>query len=302
MLKTKILLKKLVLILPLLNFASCGTTQTGELIEKTPLEKKAELYYDYGTNALVEKNYTKALSNLKQAINLIEDDSRFHNNLGMAYYFKGDSKSAVKHLLRSLDIDEKNSDAKNNLASIYFNMGKLGQAKSLYLEILKNLEYTKQYRVNFNVGLIEQRLGNEEKAIIYYNQSVKERLGYCPAHLQLGNIAFKKHFYQQAANSYQKATLGSCSNNPSVYLKEGTALLELQDYGKGLLKLQEIKKKFPQSKEAVLAERKIKMLKVNNYRNNKKRISTSRYTDKKQLSPKAFNKKQPTTKIQSTDF
>jgi Tfp pilus assembly protein PilF len=278
---------------------SCATRPPGEFVQKTPLEKKAELYYDYGTNALVEKNYTKALTNLKQAVSLIETDSRFHNNLGMAYYFKGDQSSATKHLQRSLELDEKNSDARNNLASIYFNQGKLKEAKDLYLGILKNLEYTKQYRTNYNLGLIEQRLGNEEKAILYFNQSVKERLGYCPAHLQLGNIAFKKHYYQQAANAYEKATLGSCANNPSLHLREGTALLELREYGKGLLKLQEIKKRFPQSKEAILAERKIKMLKVSNYRENEKKVSNSRYLKNEKPLPE---KKPSTNKVQSTDF
>jgi type IV pilus assembly protein PilF len=279
--------------------SSCASRPSSELVQKSPTEKKAELYYDYGTNALVEKNYTKALTNLKQAIALIEEDTRFHNNLGMAYYFKGDSKMAIRHLERSLDIDDKNSDAKNNLASIYFNLGKLEQAKSLYLEVLKNLEYTKQYRINYNLGLIEKRQGNEQKAILYFNQAVKEKLGYCPAHLQLGNISFKKHYYQQAANSYQKATLGSCANTPSLYLKEGTALLELREYGKGLLKLQEIKKKFPESKEAILAERKIKMLKVTNYRSNEEKLSKSRYREERK---QPVTTKQSTNKIKSADF
>lgn len=282
-----------------LLLASCASGPSSEYVEKTPLEKKAELYYDYGTNALVEKNYTKALTNLKQAVSLIEEDSRFHNNLGMAYYFKGDSKSAVKHLERSLEISDENSDAKNNLASIYFNQGELSKAKELYLQVLKNLEYTKQYRINFNLGLIEQRQGNEEEAIRYYSKSTKEKLGYCPSHLQLGNISYKRHHYQQAANSYQKATLGSCADTPSVYLKEGSALIELRDYGKGLLKLQEIKKKFPDSKEAILAERKIRMLKISNYRVNEEKLSRSQYY-KERAAPST--EKPTTNKVQSTDF
>lgn len=253
----------------LLLTAGCASTQSpNDLKEKTPEQKKADLYYDYGTTSLSNGDYTKALTNLKKAIEIIDDDSRYHNNLGMAYYFKKDVNSAIKHLKIAIDLDEKNSDAKNNLASIYFYQGKFNQSQALYEQVTKDLEYTKQYRVYYNLGLLELKRGKKNKAISLFQKSIAENKSYCPAHYQLGLISFEGHNYHQAANSFENASLGNCADNPLPHYKQAESLINLGEYGDALVKLEEILEKFPKSKEAVLATRKIKTLKVEKLRSN----------------------------------
>ncbi len=256
--------------------SSCSTTAPGELKQKSATEKKAELYYDYGTNALVAKDYTKALTNLKKAVAIIDDDSRFHNNLGMAYFFKGDHKNAIKHLLESIDLDSKNSDAKNNLASVYFERKEYAQAEKLYREVLKDLEYGKQFRVYYNLGLLAENNGKHDQAIAFYKKASEINKTYCPAQYQLGQDAFKNHNYHQAANYYQNAYLGSCNDNPTPYYQEALSLFNLGEDAKSLLKFQELIEKFPSSKEAILANRKIKSLSVNSFRKNERMILESK--------------------------
>lgn len=256
--------------------ASCATRAPGELKEKTPTEKKAELYYDYGTNALVEKNYTKALTNLKKAVATIDDDSRFHNNLAMAYYFRGDVKNAIEHLNRSISLDESNSDAKNNLASIYFEQNKDKKAEKLYREVLTDLEYPKQFRVYYNLGLLAQKHGRKDQAIKFYEKATKINKTYCPAQYQLGELSFKNNNYHQASIYFQNAYLGSCNDNPVPYYQEALSLINLGEDAKALLKFKELIDKFPTSKEAILSNRKVKSLSINSYRKNKQIISQSK--------------------------
>ncbi len=261
---------------------SCATRAPGELKQKSNTEKKAELYYDYGTNALVAKEYTKALTNLKKAVNIIDDDSRFHNNLGMAYYFKGDSRNAIKHLNESISLDPKNSDAKNNLASIYFAKGEDKKAEKLYREILKDLEYPKQFRVHYNLGLLALKNGQVNKAISLLEKATEINKTYCPAHYQLGQISYRNHNYHQASTYFQNAYMGSCSENPSPYYQEALSLFNLGEDAKALLKFKEVINKFPTSKEAILANRKIKSLSVNSYRTNERIILESKMQKKSQ--------------------
>ena len=256
--------------------SSCATRAPGELKELSATEKKAELYYDYGTNALVGKDYTKALTNLKKAVSIIDDDTRFHNNLGMAYFFKGDHNSAIKHLKESIDLDNKNSDAKNNLASIYFQKKQYAKAEKLYREVLKDLEYGKQFRVYYNLGLLAQRNNKNDQAIALFEKAAQVNKTYCPAQYQLGQAAFKNHNYHQAANYFQNAYLGSCNHNPSPYYQEALSLFNLGEDAKALLKFKELINKFPTSKEAILANRKIKTLSVNSYRKNERLILESK--------------------------
>ncbi len=256
------------LFLSLIFLLGCSSTPKNEFKEMTPQRKKAELYYDYGTAALVKQDYTKALTNLRKAIEIIEDDSRYHNNLGMAYYFKKDNRSAIKHLTRAIEIDPKNSDAKNNLASIYFYLGKFSQAEDLYIQVTKDLEYSKQFRVYYNLGLLNLKKNRTNKAISLLERSIKENKSYCPAHFQLGLLAYDDHNYHQAANYFENASLGNCADNPLPYYKQAEALSQLGEYGKALVKLEEVTERFPKSKEAVLAARRIQSIKVEKLRDN----------------------------------
>lgn len=245
---------------------SCATTSSDGLKQLSPEQKKANLYYDYGTNALVNKDYTKALTNLKKAIEIDDENSHFQNNLGMAFYFKGDSKSAIKHLEKSIELDSKNSDAKNNLASVYFNIGEKEKAQNLYLSILKDLEYNKQFRIYYNLGLLELEKRKVNSAVAYFKKSIKDNKSYCPSHYQLGVIASQSHNYHQAANSFQNAALGTCAKNPDPHFKEAEALLNLGETGKAILKFREVSDLFPKSNYAVLADRKIQSIQINKSR------------------------------------
>jgi len=265
------MVKHLILISLFIVIQGCATHQDeGGLKVKDPTLKKAELYYDYGTNALVNKDYTKALINLKNAVDLVDDNSHFQNNLGMAYYFKGDITKAIHHLKLAVEHDGKNSDAKNNLASIYFHQGRMSESKALYQEILRDLEYTKQFRVYYNLGLILLREKRTNKAISMFNKSIQENKSYCPAHYQLGVMAMEGHRYHQATLHFENAYSGTCNENPDPYLKEALSYLNMGEYGKALVKMEKLVEKFPKSKEAVLARRRIQSIKVNELRRNEK--------------------------------
>lgn len=290
----------------LLTFlVSCATRAPGELKQKSRTERKAELYYDYGTNALVAKDYTKALTNLKKAVGIIDDDSRFHNNLGMAYYFKGDSPSAIKHLTESISLDEKNSDAKNNLASIYFSKGEDAKAEKLYRQVLKDLEYPKQFRVYYNLGLLALKKRKESQAVALFKKASEVNKTYCPAHYQLGLLAYKNHNYHQASTYFQNAYMGSCSENPSPYYQEAISLSNLGEDAKALLKFKEIIDKFPASKEAILSNRKIKSLSVNSFRKNERIILESKMQNSSRTNKRsdiAAPEKKPKKPIKALQF
>lgn len=268
----------------------------------TAEQKKAELYYDYGTTALVKQDYTKALTNLKKAIEIDDQDSRFHNNLGMAYYFKKDTKRAISHLKRAIELDEKNSDAKNNLASVYFYLGNLNEAQNLYTQVTKDLEYTKQFRVYYNLALLSLRHKRRNQAISLLEKSIKENKSYCPAHFQLGVLSFEDHNYHQAANYFENASLGNCADNPLPYYKQAESLIQLGEYGKALVKLEEVTEKFPNSKEAVLANRSIKSIKVEKLRDNQEQALKYQLNQIERKLQKERNKKKNETPAESLKF
>lgn len=222
---------------------SCATGRP----TKTEKEKKAELYYGYGTSNLINKKYTEALTNLMEAAKYDPEDSRIQNNLGMAFYFKKDKKSAIRHIRRAIKLDEKNNDAMVNLASIYYNDKNYRAARKYYEKVRKSLTYKNQFRVLYNLALIEFKTGNSVKALTHLEESLSENEDYCPSHFLKGRIYEVKRDYNQAYESYRKSYHGPCYNNPAPHFKTGVMLVKKGDFLKARLKFNEIMERFSTS-------------------------------------------------------
>lgn len=230
-----------------LFIGACSSTKEQEAI------KKSDILYAQGTSQLLNKNYTEALDSLLKAQELNPKNSQAQNNLGMAYYFKGDKALAEKHLKRAIDLDKKNSDAKNNLASLYFEQNKIQQAKEIYQTILKDLVYEHQYRVHYNLALISLMEGNVEEAKNALMASLKENSEYCPANFKLGELAERAQDYKAAYDYYFKAGDGQCYQVPAPHFKQALMLKTLGDGIKAEKKFLEVNERFKDTPYASLS-------------------------------------------------
>ncbi len=225
---------KILMIIQIILLVSCATQKTDEL---TIEQKKAQLYYDRGTQLLLSQEYTAALDFLLKAEKFDNSRSDIENNLGMAYYFKERYQEAIRHLKRSLELDPNNNDARNNLASLYFNLKKYDLAEKHYLIITNKLTYQKQFRVFYNLSLIAQKKGDLALAKEYLIKSLKEKSDYCIANLKLGQLEEEATNYQKALKLYKKSIQGTCYNYPaphyylgSLYLKLGNVLIAQEEF------------------------------------------------------------------------
>ncbi len=228
--------------------------------QKTPAEKALDVHYNYGTEFLMNKNYTEAITQLLKAVEIAPENPEVHNNLGMAYYFKGEKASAERHIRRALALDAKNTDARNNLASLRFEAGDLAEAERLYKECLKDLTYEKQARVYFNLSLIAQRQGNRANTESYLRLSLKEDDSYCPAWFQLGQFEYQARDLKQALKNFREAGMGMCANDPAPLYWQGVVLGEMGDTLAARMKFDELETRFPRTSFAVQAREQISRL------------------------------------------
>ena len=238
-------------------------------VKKSPEEKKAELYYDHGTIHLIRKNYTKALSHLLEAVKLQPENSKIHNNLGMAYFFKKDNQKAMFHLKKSLDFNPKNSEGRNNLASVYMKLGHIKEARKEYALILKDLLYEQQHKTYYNLALMDIREKRTDKAYANLKEAIKINPHYCPAHYQLGILSRQKMAFQKSIEFFKKASLGPCVNNPAPQYLQALNYLDLNRHEDAFHKFKEIMERFPASHYSLMASRKLKLVKVDQFRKRK---------------------------------
>jgi Tfp pilus assembly protein PilF len=222
------------------------------------MDKKAQIYFNAGTQSLMTRDYTEALNNLLKANEFEKNNAEIMNNLGMAYYFKGDHTLALKCLNRTLELNPANSDARTNIASIYLEEGRLNEAETLYKEVLKDLSYDKQARTYYNLGVLEfEKRNNPEQAETYFKASIKETEDYCPSHYKLGSIYFGRRQFNKAYNSFREATMGTCLNSAPAHYQQAVSMIELRKYNDARIKLDEIQNRFAKTPYAVKARTKL---------------------------------------------
>jgi type IV pilus assembly protein PilF len=241
----------LILAIVLVGVVSCAS-------KPKEISKTAQIYFNAGTSSLMNKDYTEALTNLLRANELAPHNSDILNNLGMAYYFKGDTDLALKALGQSLKNNPKNSDAKTNMASIYYQNKRFQEAENIYKEVLKDLTYDKQARTYYNLGILElEQKHNSTQAEKYFNLALKEAEDYCPAHFKLGSIAFSRRQFNKAHRSFREATMGTCLNSAAAHYHQAMAMIELRKFSDARMKLDEVENRFKKSTYAVKARSKI---------------------------------------------
>lgn len=239
-----------VLMLTLVVLSACSSK--AEKTRKT----QAELYFGAGTQSLMTQDYTDALANLLKANEMDPDNADIINNLGMAYYFKGEKTMAIKALRRSIELKE-NPDAKNNLASIYYQDGNHAMAEKMYKSVLKDLTYGKQARVLYNLAVIELDRKNVSAAEHYLKRAVKEEENYCAAYFQLGKIRFNRKEYSTALNNFKDATMGTCYESAGAHYYQGLTLSALNRTHEAMMKFDEIDARFKETEFAAKARAKI---------------------------------------------
>lgn len=210
--------------------------------------KQAELYFGAGTQSLMDRQYTEALKNLIKANELTPNNSEIINNLGMAYYFKGEKELAIKTLRRALELNEDNSDAKVNLASIYYKSGDMNEAEKIYKQVLRDLTYDKQARTLYNLGLLElYGRKNSVTAENYFKKSVKEDDNYCPSYYYLGVIRYQRRQYNSALRYLKEASIGTCYEAPAPHYYQALTMIELRRFDEARMKLDEVDTRFKKS-------------------------------------------------------
>jgi Tfp pilus assembly protein PilF len=242
----------------ILSLVSCSSAS------KKQNDEEADIFFDMGTNALMNRNYTVALTNLLTAAEKNPNRSDIHNNLGMAYYFKKQNQLAIKHIQTALKLDPKNTDAKSNLASLHLDMKQYDVAKKYYNEVLSDMTYPKQHITYYNLGKLEYEQKNLPEAKKYFTQSVQENPNTCASQYYLGLIEFKTKNYKAAQNYFKEAYYGVCYSNEFPLYYHGLAFEKNGEYDKAIGRYQELIDRFPRSNLIEKSRARIKSVSILN--------------------------------------
>jgi len=249
------MLQKLSILALFFILTSCASKKTAP-----QMSKGAEIYFNSGTQSLMDQRYTEALQHLTKANELDPGNSQIMNNLGMAYYLKGHRDLGVRTIEEVIELDPKNSDAKSNLAAIAMKENDNAKAEKLFNDVLKDLVYDKQAITNYNLGILAMRRHDTAQAKTFFQKSIVEDNNYCPSQFRLGVFSLEERKLKKALSYFRDASMGVCYQDPSPTYYQALTLIELKRFDEARLKLNEVETRFPRSPYAQKSRQKMSQI------------------------------------------
>ncbi|MBI2134189.1 glycosyltransferase [Candidatus Woesearchaeota archaeon] len=135
------------------------------------------------------KKQVKYADMLEKNIDQYPNKAKAYHDIGLVYYrFKDDYEKAIVFFKKSISIEPKNVNVLNDLAAAYAHIGRNKEAIEFFG---KSLEVRPEPSTFFNIGLLQEKLGNFEAAILSYKEAV--RLNHPRKSLLLEKIGILEH-------------------------------------------------------------------------------------------------------------
>jgi tetratricopeptide (TPR) repeat protein len=130
-------------------------------------------------------------------------DPMAHNNLGVAYYHKGEWDKAIAEYQKAVSLRPRYADAHNNLGAAYVAKGMFDEAIAAHKQALAIRPDL--LRAHLNLGVSYNKKGELDKAIEAYKAVVALDEEYAAAHTYLAIAYYKKGDYRLAIEHCDRA-------------------------------------------------------------------------------------------------
>jgi tetratricopeptide (TPR) repeat protein len=115
------------------------------------------------------------------------------------------NREAIEDLQRLCDLGLEGDGARARLAVAYLRLGELETARGHYLEALElNLGPSDEAQVRYHLGMIEARIGTDDRAVEEYRIALALGLNLVAARLDLGSALYRLGRYGESAETYRQ--------------------------------------------------------------------------------------------------
>jgi len=175
----------------------------------------------YNTLGLVyyyERLYDDAIFEMRKAIkiNPNSEDAKFnlktirsrleHFQAGKIFSRLGDRERAVAEYRKAIDLDPRFIEARHRLGvELYLAGNALEALKELRRASLVTADYRKAHEIRYAEGLALLRLDRTGEAMGRFEQTVRGRPSFAPAHNEMGKILLEREEYDAAIDHFVKA-------------------------------------------------------------------------------------------------
>jgi type IV pilus biogenesis/stability protein PilW len=219
----------------------------------------AKTFYEAGTAALVQGDYTDAIERLRKAIELNPEDPYSHNNLALAYQVKKFYKKSEKHFKIAISLKDKFSDAENNLGALYIKMKRWDEAIKSCKKAAKNPLYRTPEKAYSNIGRAYYKKKKYKLAMKYQRKAIASDQNFCYAYANLGQAQMRVSKYKKASKALRRS-IDICKTYEAPYFILGMNFLRAKKKNLARKQFNVLVTKFPKGKYRKRAKRILKVL------------------------------------------
>ena len=183
-----------------------------------------------------EKNYSEAVKSYSEAVKINPSRAQTYQELGSCYSELKNYSLAEQNFLKALSCPdstvEKNALTYYNLSTVMFAQDKKNEAFDFAKKAYDNKEKTSsevKSNISYNLGLLNQELGNENEAIKLYQETLNLDSNHVKANTNLGMILLTKNQPDAAIALLLKAYKND-SKNFEVNNNLGSAYRDTGDF------------------------------------------------------------------------
>ncbi|KAI8320249.1 TPR-like protein [Martensiomyces pterosporus] len=144
--------------------------------------QQAQESMSLGVDALAQGNTQQALDHFSHALTL-SPTADAHYNIGICHYTLGSVDKALEHWEQALVLDPNQADAHVNAGNVYFMNKK--DAQSAIRHMVKAVELApKDGEIQFNLGCMYEATGQLESAIKMYDRAASNGLEKARTHMR----------------------------------------------------------------------------------------------------------------------
>jgi type IV pilus assembly protein PilF len=215
----------------------------------TGLQKKerAELHIKVANGHLTSGNIPAAMSALKSAKELDENNPEIENATGIAFFLRGRHTEAETQFRKAIRIRPNFTEAKNNLARVYIETGKFLKAEQLLKEVSQDMTFSSPERGYLNLALLSFKKNEFSKSMSWLDKALEVAPNFCAAKAQYGLALYQSKQYKKAIDRFDDV-LGDCGHKfDESHFMSAMAYAQLGDLDRARSRFKEVISFYPNS-------------------------------------------------------
>ncbi len=194
----------LAVVLVMFFVSGCVTVSDSRFSREEDRDKAVHNYVQLATAYIGQGNLDRAEKHLDRALTLSPDDPGALSAMGLLLNNDGEPELAEKSFRNALSSDGDYTRGRVYYGAFLYGEQRFEEARDQFLMASKDTKYEDRASVFFNLGMSEERLGNNDSAVAAYRRSVELSRGDAKSLLALSRTLVKEGDYSSASRYYDR--------------------------------------------------------------------------------------------------